>query len=104
MLKFLLIAIALLNIITVVVYGIDKLLSKRKGKGHKYANMQVYVGDRNARNFGNRTTPLPHLEEDGCALWNSLTQIDEKRVIAVMSVKGMGKNGIWTAIGEIVKR
>ena len=76
----------------------------RKGKGHKYANMQVYVGDRNARNFGNRTTPLPHLEEDGCALWNSLTQIDEKRVIAVMSVKGMGKNGIWTAIGEIVKR
>jgi uncharacterized membrane protein YsdA (DUF1294 family) len=35
MLKFLLIAIALLNIITFVVYGIDKLLSKRKGKGHK---------------------------------------------------------------------
>ena len=78
----------------------------RKGRNHKYANMQVYVGDRNARNFCNRSTPLPHLDEDGSALWNSLCQIDEQTVIAVMSVRGMeqGKNGVWTAKGTITKK
>ena len=78
----------------------------RKGKGHKFANMQVYVGDKNARNFRNRSTPLPHLDENGNALWNSITQIDDKTVIAVMSVRGLerGKNGIWTTKGRIVKR
>lgn len=77
----------------------------RKGKGHKFANMQVYVGDKNARNFRNRTTPLPHLDENGHALWSSLAQIDDNTVIAVMSVGGVkkGENGIWTAEGKIVK-
>ena len=78
----------------------------RKGKGHKFANMQVYVGDKNARNFRNRSTPLPNLEENGHALWNSIAQIDDKTVIAVMSVGGVekGKNGVWTAKGRIVER
>ena len=78
----------------------------RKGRGHKFANMQVYVGDKNARNFCNRSTPLPNLHEDGSALWNSLCQIDEQTVIAVMSVRGMeqGKNGVWTVKGAITKR
>ena len=78
----------------------------RKGRGHKYANMQVYVGDKNARNFCNRSTPLPHLPADGSALWNSLCQIDEQTVIAVMSVRGMetGKNGVWTTKGDIIKK
>ena len=78
----------------------------RKGSNHKYANMQVYVGDRDARKFCNRTTPLPDLDENGCALWNSLAQIDEKTVIAVMTVGGGGKglNGIWTVKGEIRKK
>ena len=78
----------------------------REGRGHKFANMQVYVGNRDARKFCNRTTPMPHLNEDGSALWNSLAQIDDNRVIAVMTVRGMGKgkNGIWTTIGEIKKR
>jgi hypothetical protein len=68
--------------------------------------MQVYVGDKNARNFRKRTTPLPQLGENGHALWNSLAQIDDKRVIAVMSVGGVerGKNGVWTVVGEIVER
>lgn len=75
----------------------------RKGRNHKYANMQVYVGNRSARKFCNRSTPLPDLDENGCALWNSLAQIDDERIIAVMSVSGMepGKNGIWTVIGTI---
>ena len=79
---------------------------QRKGRGHKFANMQVYVGDKNARNFRHRTTPLPHLAEDGCALWNSLAQIDKNTVIAVMSVGGVGrgKNGVWTVKGRVVKK
>ena len=78
----------------------------RKGTNHKYANMQVYVGNSRARRFCNRSTPLPDLDENGCALWNSLAQIDDERVIAVMSVSGMepGRNGIWTVIGTIRKK
>ena len=78
----------------------------RKGSNHKYANMQVYVGDKNARSFCNRSTPLPDLPENGSALWNSLVQIDDTSVMAVMSVGGLerGKNGIWTVKGEIMKK
>lgn len=77
----------------------------RKGKSHHFANMQVYVGNKSGRHFRNRTTPLPNLPADGCALWNSLTQIDDKTVIAVMSVRGLerGKNGIWTTKGKITR-
>lgn len=78
----------------------------RKGTNHKYANMQVYVGDKSARHFRNRTTPLTDLDENGSALWNSLAQINNESVIAVMSVGGVerGKNGIWTIKGQIVKK
>ena len=78
----------------------------RKGGNHRFANMQVYVGDKNARRFCNRSTPLPDLNENGAALWNSLVQIDDSRVIAVMSVSGAerGKNGIWTIRGEITRK
>ena len=77
----------------------------RKGSNERYANMQVYVGDAEARNFHNRTTPMPTLPEDGHALWNSVTQLDAESVVAVMSVGGIssGKNGIWTTIGKIVE-
>ena len=77
----------------------------RKGSNERFANMQVYVGDKDARNFHNRTTPLPNLPMDGNALWNSITQIDDETVIAVMSVSGMGrgKSGIWTAKGKITE-
>ena len=75
----------------------------RKGRDHRYANMQVYVGDKDARNFRNRTTPMPQLSANGSALWNSICAIDSKRIIAVMSVSGApdGKNGIWSVVGEL---
>lgn len=78
----------------------------RHGKSHHFSNMQVYVGDRNARNFRNRTTPLPNLPSDGHALWNSIAQIDDNTVIAVMSVGGMerGSNGVWTVKGKVVRK
>ena len=78
----------------------------RKGGSHHYSNMQVYVGDRSARHFRNRSTPLPNLPMDGHALWNSLAQIDEQTVIAVMTVRGVeqGGNGVWTVKGKIVRK
>ena len=67
--------------------------------------MQVYVGDKDARNFRNRTTPMPQLSANGSALWNSICAIDSRHVIAVMSVSGApdGKNGIWSVVGELSK-
>ena len=52
------------------------------------------------------TTPLPNLPIDGSALWNSLAQIDEQTVIAVMTVRGLelGGNGVWTVKGKIVRK
>lgn len=77
----------------------------RKGTNERFANMQVYVGDKDARNFCNRSTPMPELKENASALWNSLYQIDDETVIAVMSVGGQerGKGGIWTVRGKIVE-
>jgi hypothetical protein len=48
---------------------------------------------------------MPELKENASALWNSLHQIDDETVIAVMSVGGQeqGKGGIWTVKGKIVE-
>ena len=73
----------------------------RSGTNERRANMQVYVGDKDARNFHNRTTPFPELPANANALWNSIRQIDKNHVIAVMSVSGVHPGGIWCVIGEI---
>lgn len=77
----------------------------RKGENERFANMQVYVGDKNARNFKNPTTPIPNLPENAHALWNSITQLDKDTIIAIMSINGFKsrQNGIWTIKGKIEK-
>ena len=76
----------------------------RKGYNERYANMQVYVGDKNARHFRHRSTPLPNLPDDAQALWNSITLLNDETVIAVMSVHGVNNQpgGVWTIKGKIV--
>ena len=74
---------------------------ERSGTNERKANMQVYVGDKDARNFRNRSTPMPSLPQNGNALWNSLCQIDDQHVIAIMSVSGVKQGGIWSVIGKI---
>ncbi len=78
---------------------------ERKGDNERYANMQVYVGDKDARNFRKRSTPIPNLPDNAQALWNSITLLDKDTVIAVMSIYGFkkGQNGIWTIKGEVKK-
>ena len=75
----------------------------RRGINERYANIRVYVGDGDARNFRNSSAPLPALPPDANALWNSISLLDGDTVIAVMSINGMGKgrNGIWTIKGSI---
>lgn len=75
----------------------------RQGENERYANMQVYIGDKNARDFKNRTTPLPNLPDNTHALWNSITKLDNKTIIAIMSIKDLkkGQNEIWTIKGKI---
>ena len=77
----------------------------RKGLNERYANMQVYVGDKDARNFSNRSTPVADLNKEGNSLWNSISQINSNTVIAVMDMNSSAaeKRGIWTVKGRIVK-
>lgn len=75
----------------------------RRGDNERFANMQVYIGDKDARNFKNRSTPIPNLPDNAHALWNSVTQLDKDTIIAIMSINGFksGQNGIWTIKGKI---
>lgn len=74
----------------------------RNGTTEKYANLRVYVGDENARNFSSPTTPYPTLPPQAHALWNSLCQINDSTVMAVSSLGGLEQeNGIWTVTGKI---
>lgn len=76
----------------------------RNGTNEKFANLQVYIGDENARNFSNPSTPFPMLAPQAHALWNSLCQINDSTIMAVSSLGGLDKeNGIWTVIGKIIK-
>ncbi|MDP4208720.1 MAG: T9SS type A sorting domain-containing protein [Bacteroidota bacterium] len=66
--------------------------------------MQVYVGNENAQNFTNKSTPFPNIPANGNAMWNSLTVINDSTIMAVSSVNtgGTSQNGIWTVKGKIV--
>ena len=75
----------------------------RQGRNERFANMQVYIGDKDARNFRKCSTPVSDLPVDAQALWNSITQVDDSTIIATMSVNGQKErqNGIWTIKGKI---
>ncbi|WP_305788088.1 sialidase family protein [Symbioplanes lichenis] len=67
------------------------------------ANMQVYVGDGNAKNFANPTAPFPDLPAGANALWNSVTPLDNDNLLAVSSVTGLGRDGIWIVPGHLAR-
>ncbi|MDR1809376.1 MAG: T9SS type A sorting domain-containing protein [Prevotella sp.] len=89
----------------------ETLLSFQSGEGrntpdtHTYANMQVYIGSNEAKDFSRKSSPFPLLPAEAQALWSSLCQISDTTVMAVSSLGGMGSgnNGIWTATGHIVR-
>lgn len=65
------------------------------------AVMQVYAGDGKAGAFAAMPTPFPDVPETGNGLWNSLAVLDDSTVMAVSSVRGLGRDGIWTVIGRV---
>jgi hypothetical protein len=87
----------------------ETVLSVQSGEGRQtpgtldHANMQVYIGDAEAKNFARKSTPFPDLPLEARALWCSVCQIDNSTVMAVASIEGLEQNnGIWTSTGRIV--
>ncbi|MFO0909050.1 MAG: sialidase family protein [Isosphaeraceae bacterium] len=62
--------------------------------------MAVCVGDRHARNFTNKTYPLP-LGPRGNQAWNSLFVKDEKTITAVLTATVNGVRGTWAVDGRL---
>ncbi len=65
------------------------------------AVMRVYVGDANAEGFAGESEPFPGIPAGGNGVWNSLAVVDDSTVMAVSSVRGMGKDGLWTVQGRV---
>jgi hypothetical protein len=60
--------------------------------------MQVYIGNDEAREFKNKSTPFQNWPDEMSMLWNSLAVIDDETILAVGS-----SSGIWTVEGKIVR-
>jgi hypothetical protein len=65
--------------------------------------MVVCVGDADAKNFTNKTYPIP-LGEHGNQAWNSLFVKDDKTVIAISTATVDGVSGIWAIDGRLSTR
>jgi hypothetical protein len=86
----------------------ETVLSVQSGEGRQtpntldHANMQVYIGDAEAKNFARKSTPFAALPERARALWSSVCQINDSTVVAVASIEGLAQNnGIWISTGRI---
>lgn len=72
------------------------------------AFMRVYLGDDKARNFAYPTTPFTTdlIKENGESLWNGITVLDEKTIMATSSVNTgdpATPNGIYVVKGKIIR-
>jgi hypothetical protein len=80
----------------------ETLLSYQESEdgGLKRCRMAVCVGDRDARNFTNKTYPLP-LGPEGNQAWNSLFIKNARTVVAIMTATVNGTRGVWAIDGRI---
>jgi hypothetical protein len=77
--------------------------NRTNGSSHEYSNMQVYISDKNIKNFSKKSTPFPYLSSTSQALWNSLCQTTDSSVVAVSSISGLSENnGIWSITGKLL--
>jgi hypothetical protein len=88
----------------------ETLLSFQSGEGretpenHNHANMQVYIGDAEAKNFSRKSSPFAWLPAGARALWSSLCQTSDTCVMAVSAIGGLADwSGVWTSTGRIIK-
>ncbi|WP_444932026.1 sialidase family protein [Microbulbifer sp. SSSA002] len=77
--------------------GGETLLSIQSNIGRKTTNrnIQVYIGDEEARNFSRPSTPFPSLGDDEELLWNGLGVLDDSTVISIASP------GLRTSVGHV---
>ncbi len=82
----------------------ETLLSYQEGSSGSMrgCRMAVCVGDPDARNFTNKTYPLP-TGSRGSQTWSSLFVKDAQTVIAVSSATINGTRGIWAVDGRIMR-
>ena len=70
--------------------------------GRLKARMVVYIGNRNAMNFGSPSLPFDVGSNTAC-LWNSLFVKDADTVTAVGGTMINGTRGIWAIDGRLVR-
>lgn len=81
----------------------ETLLSGQSLEGNREKpQMVVYIGDRNAQKFGQKSIPI-ELPGNVAANWNSLFAKDENTVVAVTSTVIDGKSGLWAIEGKVVR-
>ena len=81
----------------------------RDGIGLENSLMRVYIGDNQAKNFSSASTPFTTelIKENGNALWNAITVIDDSTIIATSSITtgDLSKpNGIYIVKGTIKRK
>ncbi len=84
----------------------ETILSCQSSEGRASGDdaiMKVYMGDANAKNFANETSPFSNVPAGGNALWNSLTVLDDNTIMATSSINGVAQSGIWMVIGKVVR-
>jgi hypothetical protein len=69
--------------------------------GRKEPRMVVYVGDRDARNFGNASVPFD-VPGDVAGNWNALFVKDARTVTAISDTVIDGVRGLWAIDGRLV--
>jgi len=67
------------------------------------ACMQVAVGDENAKNFKNVSTPF-NVPLNKHGLWNSLCVLSDDTIIALTSTDAYGSNAIWMIKGHLANK
>ena len=81
----------------------ETLLSTQSREGNREKpQLAVYIGDRNAQKFGQKSLPFD-LPASAGAYWNSIFAKDEETVVALATTNIDGKTGVWAVEGKIVR-
>ncbi|UCS91829.1 glycoside hydrolase [Echinicola marina] len=82
------------------------LLSFQWGDKLENAQMAVVIGDEHAHNFTSPTWPFD-MKEGGIGHWNSITVLDDGRILALSSTNAYSTKGnteVWMIKGDLVKK
>lgn len=72
------------------------------GRTNETPQMQVFIGDDQAKNFARPSTPL-HLPAGGSGMWNALEVLDANTIMATSSVGGTTRDGLWIIQGKVIR-